>query len=420
MKYLNTILFILLNSIGYSQYLPYIGPDQTLYSKEESIVLTADSTQCSLSNPHETTDYTLTEIPYIEQINNGITIIDNSDDVIVGPYNIGFNFCFYGQTYDQIWVSDNGFIKFSPNWVTTLFTIPSQFTETNCIFVARQDWNTIFGGEVKYEIQGSAPFRKLIVSWVNVYLLACSSYGTFHVILHETTNIIETHIKNKTNCLNNTFGLAIQGIHNQTGTQAVAVPGRNFSEWTAQNSSHQWIPSGNEIIPTLVWYEVGNPNAIGTGESITVTPPLHGASYTCHLEYSSCFSSWSNLGCFGPDTINITYITEHIDLPVNDLSNNDTIYPVESLCYIPNSFTPNNDEINNTFKPVFDDIEIQYFCFMIYDRWGKVIYESYDYTSYWDGTYLNNLCPSDMYLYEVNFKTNDEFYSLYGHVNLLR
>jgi gliding motility-associated-like protein len=429
MKYLKLILFILLCNIGYNQYLPYLGPDQTLSYKEESTTLTADLTQCVITNPNETTDYTLDEIPYIEQINNGITIIDDVDDVIVGPYNIGFNFCFYGQTYNQIWISDNGFIKFSPGWIGPLFTIPSQFTETNCIFVARQDWNTVFGGEVKYEIQGSAPFRKLIISWVDVNLQACYSYGTFHVILHETTNIIETHIKNKTNCLNNMFGLAIQGIHNQTGTQAAAVPGRNFTQWAAQNSSHKWAPSGNEIQPILTWYEIGNLTPIGTGTSITVTPPLQGASYTCHIEYPSCFSNWSNLTCLGPDIININYEFEDntvlipyiIEHPLIDSLIETPEQPtIGSICYVPNSFTPDGNEFNNVFKPIFNDVDLQYFNFTIYDRWGKVIYKSYDYFSYWDGTYNNTLCPIGIYLYEINFKINDKFYLVHGHVNLIK
>jgi len=429
MKYLKLILFVLLSNIGYNQYLPYIGPDQILSNKTESITLIADTSQCDINNPYETTDYILNEISYVEQTNNGITIIDNVDDVLLGPYNIGFNFCFYGQTYNQIWVSDNGFIKFSPNWVGTMFSIPSQITETNCIFAAFQDWNTVFGGEVKYEIQGSAPFRKLIISWIDVNLQACYSYGTFHIILYETTNIIETHIKNKTNCLNNYFGKAVQGIHNQTGTQAITTPGRNFTEWTTQNNSHRWTPSGNEITPILVWYEVGNLIPLGTGTSITVTPPLQGASYTCHLEYSSCFLNWSNTGCFGPDTVNINYEFENYDILtpyiIEDSQVDSTVEIHEqsiigSFCYVPNSFTPDGNEINNVFKPIFNNIEPQYFNFIIYDRWGKIIYKSYDHNDYWDGTYNNGLCPIGIYLYEINFKVNDNFHSIYGHVNLIK
>jgi hypothetical protein len=98
MKYLKLILFILLCNIGYNQHLPYLGPDQTLSYKEESTTLTADLTQCNVDNPHETTDYELTEIPYIEQANNGTIISTSGHGACIGPYDIGFNFCFYGQT----------------------------------------------------------------------------------------------------------------------------------------------------------------------------------------------------------------------------------------------------------------------------------------------------------------------------------
>lgn len=434
MKYLKLILFILLSNIKYSQYLPYIGSDQTLSGKQESITLTANLNQCNVDNPHETTDYELTEIPYIEQTNNGINAITEGDGILVGPYNIGFDFCFYGQTYNQIWIGDDGFIKFSPNYESgTSYYIPNPICEKNCIFAAYQDWDIMFGGEIKYEIQGTAPYRKLVISWININLLACYSYGTFHIILYETTNIIETHIKNKPNCYNNTFGLAIQGIHNQNGTQAVAVPGRNFTEWTAQNSSHRWTPSGNETQPTLVWYEVGNPTPVGTGNSITITPPLKGASYTCHLEYPSCFLNWKNLLCSGPDTINIDYefedntiLTPYTIEHIAEHSSIDSLIEtpeqpaVGSICYIPNSFTPDGNEFNNIFKPVFNGVEIQYFNFTIYNRWGEIIYQSRDYNSYWDGTYNNIVCSTGIYLYEINFKTNDKFYLINGHINLIK
>ena len=49
------------------------------------------------------------------------------------------------------------------------------------------------------------------------------------------------------------------------------------------------------------------PNPIGTGPTITVTPPLAGANYTCHLVYPTCNAGWSTcnvgIGNLGPDTV---------------------------------------------------------------------------------------------------------------------
>lgn len=441
MKYLNLSLFIFIFTIEYSQYFPYIGPDQTLSNKQESITLTTDLNQCNINNPYETTDYTLNEIPYIEQINNGPIIATSGHGACFGPYDIGFNFCFYGQTYNEFYAGVNGILSFSlydVQYCYPQYSLPSTsvYTLKNCIFPAWTDWNLNFGGQIKYEIQGTAPYRRLVVSWVNIAADWCTMYnGTFHVILYETTNIIETHIKYKPYC--SWVEYTTEGIHNQDGTKGVAVPGRDHAIYTANNSSHRWTPSGNEIIPDLVWYEVGNLNPIGVGSSITVTPQLQGTSYTCHLEYPSCFSNWETLFCYSPDTININYefenndilnpyitpniINEIIQEPEINISNNNIKQPIiGSICYIPNSFTPNGDEINNVFKPVFNDIEIEYFNFTIYNRWGEIIYQSYDYNSYWDGTYNNGTCSTGMYLYEINVKTNNKFYIINGHVNLIK
>ena len=35
------------------------------------------------------------------------------DDEVVGPFQLGFNFSFYNQNYDQFWLSSNGFISFT-------------------------------------------------------------------------------------------------------------------------------------------------------------------------------------------------------------------------------------------------------------------------------------------------------------------
>jgi gliding motility-associated-like protein len=440
MKYLKLILFILLHNIGYNQYLPYLGPNQILSHKDESIILTADLTQCALTNPNETTDYTVSDIPYINQINNGVSIISptfNQNDFTAGPFNIGFNFCFFGQTYDKFWVDANGWISFTAPTQTwyDLSSIPNSVTVTpkNSIMGAYADWFPFYPGmmgQIKYQLQGIAPFRKLIVSYIDIPMLICSSNtGTFHIIIYESTNIIETHIKNKPVCLQWDYGKSVEGIQNLAGDVAFTVPGRNHTVWTAQNDSKRFTPSGNEIQPILTWYEIGNPNPIGTGTSITVTPLFQGTSYTCHLEYSSCFSNWSNLTCLGPDTITINYefnnnnpstpyIIEHpiidslIEIPEQPI-----IDLISSTCYIPNSFTPDGDEHNNVFKPIFNDEFIfNKFSFMIYNTWGELIYKSFDPNSYWDGSYNNKICPSGVYIYIVNINNK----TIHGHVNLIK
>ena len=55
-----------------------------------------------------------------------------------------------------------------------------------------------------------------------------------------------------------------------------------------------------------------------------------------------------------------------------------------SLIYVPNTFTPNNDGINDQF--VINPANISSYNIIIYDRWGKQVYNSTDQYKYWTGT----------------------------------
>jgi gliding motility-associated-like protein len=170
-----------------------------------------------------------------------------------------------------------------------------------------QDWHPGVGGQIRYQVQGVAPCRKLVVSWLNMPMFGCTqTLGTFHIVIYESSNYIENHIQSKQFC-NWANGTAVQGIHNLPGTVGITVVGRNSTQWTANNDAYRWVPSGPAVTPTLTWYQVGNPNPIGTGPTITVTPPPGGANYTCHLVYPICNAGWStcNLGVgnLGPDTV---------------------------------------------------------------------------------------------------------------------
>lgn len=65
--------------------------------------------------------------------------------------------------------------------------------------------------------------------------------------------------------------------------------------------------------------------------------------------------------------------------------------------YIPNSFTPNGDELNNTLIIVTNGIELQEFKFTIYDRWGEVIFVTFDVNNGWDGTFGSQLVQAGVY-----------------------
>ena len=93
--------------------------------------------------------------------------------------------------------------------------------------------------------------------------------------------------------------------------------------------------------------------------------------------------------------------------------------------YVPNTFTPNNDDINQTFQPVFTmGYDSQNFSLWIYDRWGELIFESHDADKGWNGTFGGDdeLVEDGTYTWKIKFTDTDTYneHRIVGHVNVLK
>jgi hypothetical protein len=171
------------------------------------------------------------------------------DDNVRGSFDIGFDFCFYGNTYNQFFIGSNGWVGFSSgqtgSWVAGSIPNASSNFPKNAIFNPFHDINPVIGGQIKMETIGQAPNRKLIVSWCQVPYFNCTSFiNTSQIVLHESTNFIDTYIYQKQICANWNNGNATHGIQNSNGTLATVVPGRNNTPWQANNDAKRFIPSG--------------------------------------------------------------------------------------------------------------------------------------------------------------------------------
>lgn len=72
------------------------------------------------------------------------------------------------------------------------------------------------------------------------------------------------------------------------------------------------------------------------------------------------------------------------------------------VLYVPNSFTPNDDEINDIFLPTTQDIAE--YELTIYDRHGSVVFTTKDTAQGWDGTTMGGKpCPSGVYTYIIQY-----------------
>jgi len=96
----------------------------------------------------------------------------------------------------------------------------------------------------------------------------------------------------------------------------------------------------------------------------------------------------------------------------------------EAIFYIPNTFTPDEDEHNQLWKPIFTSgFDIYSFNLQLYNRWGETIWETNDASAGWDGTYgIDGLkVPSGIYNWTIRYgsKINDDTKQVNGFVNVL-
>ena len=95
----------------------------------------------------------------------------------------------------------------------------------------------------------------------------------------------------------------------------------------------------------------------------------------------------------------------------------------ETIFYVPNSFSPDGNEVNNVFQPVFSEgYDPDFYSLRIFNRWGEVVFETTEVTNGWDGNYRGNMCQDGTYVWSISFKagTSDLVYRYEGHVTLIK
>jgi len=93
--------------------------------------------------------------------------------------------------------------------------------------------------------------------------------------------------------------------------------------------------------------------------------------------------------------------------------------------FIPNSFTPNYDGLNDVFEPKFANygLDLKSFEMEIFDRWGHSLYRTKDVSKGWDGSFQNKGEPlkEDNYVYKIKYKDLDgNVYNKMGNFSLIK
>jgi len=93
----------------------------------------------------------------------------------------------------------------------------------------------------------------------------------------------------------------------------------------------------------------------------------------------------------------------------------------EVTVYIPNSFTPNQDGVNDLFIPIFSSVSETGYQLSIFNRWGEVIFQTTNPSNGWDGTHYNKEVPTGTYSFLLFFQNkNGKQFKRSGSINLIR
>lgn len=113
-------------------------------------------------------------------------------------------------------------------------------------------------------------------------------------------------------------------------------------------------------------------------------------------------------------------------IAVSDNNCRDTITKVlniqqEQLIFVPNTITPDGDSFNEVFKPYFTGIDIYDYHLIIYNRWGEPVFESYNLSGGWNGTFGGEIVNSGVYVWHITTAdiATDEKLEFFGHVTVL-
>ncbi len=152
------------------------------------------------------------------------------------------------------------------------------------------------------------------------------------------------------------------------------------------------------------------------GEPITLTG-IGGVTYT--------WSPSTSLSCVNcPVTIatpaeDITYCVEATSV---DGCKDTACIEITIKCgdvFVPNAFSPNNDGHNDELM-VYGNC-IKDLVFRVYDRWGELVFESYDTSTKWDGKYKGFAVNAGVFIYQLSAKLRSgEVVSKKGNITVIK
>jgi len=189
-----------------------------------------------------------TQAPYnLRSIVNSSNLLSLTGDDNSIQIPIGFNFKFFGNIYQNIKVSTNGYLTFNDySTDNSNDNIPDIREPNNYIAPFWDDLKTA-GGAIYACVTGSAPARNLVIYWNNVGFAANSlSRVSFQLILHEIDSSIEFQFATLSGISSPIVAYgnsATTGIENASGSAGVRI---NFNSGSLSSATGYFVYDGTK------------------------------------------------------------------------------------------------------------------------------------------------------------------------------
>jgi gliding motility-associated-like protein len=176
---------------------------------------------------------------------------------------------------------------------------------------------------------------------------------------------------------------------------------------------------------------------INTGDRVTLSNREIYLGNTSRIEQGDFNSNWfweknGNISVFSSNpnpiyelpadtglfTIGLEVISEYNCV---DSATRTILVVPDIIAFIPNAFTPDEKgpPENATFN--ITSSNVQDFHIQIYNKWGQMVFESFNIENSWDGKYLGRYCQNGVFVYSVKLTNHSGGkYSFQGTVNLIR
>ena len=312
---------------------------------------------------------------------------------------------------DLLFHYDTGLVKKAD----TLHKCPGGTIMLTADAAENYQWST---GDTTQTITVSAPGTYTVTSITQSSCVNTKAEDDFYIVVADTTRIATAQKK----CAG--VSAVIEGDAATTYKWSTGDTTQNITVTEAGSYSVLELLNDSCHTPVLHSFEITDVSypGITVGNDTTI---CSGDTILLHVAYDDAV--WST-GATGPsisvssDGTYYVSATDSCNVVHSDTISVKTHVCTERYCILefPNAFTPNGDNHDDLFRPVYNGVFSDY-KLNVYNRWGQIVYTSNDITAGWDGLLDGTKAEMGTYFFYCTFKCPAKGnIQLKGDVTLIR